>query len=145
MFPMTITRVPRKLNDKGFGLVEVVIAMFLTAIAVIALLPMQDTSIRTAGKSDLMGRAAGILQTELETIENQIMLGTIPPNIDNQPVNVAGNGVSQGNATFFVTTSIASPATNYWRVNVRVAWPGNCLGASCSVTNSILVTRQSAF
>lgn len=136
---------PIILSDKGFSLLEVIIAMLLTTVAVISILPMQDASIRTAGRSDYLGRAAGIMQSELELRENQIMLGTIPASPISQTVHVGGSGSIAGDASFDVTTTTSSPGTNRWLVNVNVAWPGNCAGGTCNITSSILVTRQSGF
>ena len=136
------------LNNKGISLVEVMIAMFLTTIAVISILPMQDMSLRTAGRSDYLGRATGIMQAELEAQENQIMIGTVPAtpiNINSQEIKVSGvNGVIDGDVTFkVVTTTSTNPlGTNSWLVNVRVTWTG---GPANVISSSMIVTRQSRF
>ena len=132
------------LNIKGISLVEVMIAMFLTMIAVISILPMQDMSLKTASRSDYLGRAAGIMQAELEARENQIMIGTIPASPINQAITVSGVNGAAGDATFnVVTTTSTNPlAANSWLVNVRVTWTG---GPANGVYSSIIVTRQSSF
>ena len=136
----------RTISDiKGFTLVEAMIAVFLTMIAVVSILSMQPTSWRAAGKADYMGRAAGVMQSELELRENQIMLGTIPASPINQTVQAGGSGDNAGDATFNITTTTTNPGANRWLVNVRVAWPGNCAGGTCNITSSMLVTRQSGF
>jgi Tfp pilus assembly protein PilV len=43
-------------NKKGISMVEVLIAMFLTTVAVISLSSMVPLSWRTAGKSDYLAR-----------------------------------------------------------------------------------------
>jgi Tfp pilus assembly protein PilV len=133
------------LSIKGFTLVEAMIAVFLTMIAVVSVLSMQPTSWRAASKADYMGRAAGVMQSELELRENQIMIGTIPASPINQTVQVGGAGTNAGDATFGVTTTTTNPGANRWLVNVRVTWPGNCFGGTCSITSSMLVTRQAGF
>jgi Tfp pilus assembly protein PilV len=132
-------------NNKGFTLVEAMIAVFLTVIAAVAILSMQPTSWRAAAKADYMGRAAGVMQSELELRENQIMLGTIPASPINQTIQVGGSGTNAGDATFNVTTTTTNPGANRWLVNVLVTWPGNCGGGTCNVTSSMLVTRQAGF
>ena len=60
-------------NNRGITIVEVLITLFLTAVGILALLSMQPTAWNAAGRSDFMGRAAGILQSELERNELMIM------------------------------------------------------------------------
>jgi Tfp pilus assembly protein PilV len=60
-------------NNRGITIVEVLITLFLTAVGIMALLSMQPTSWSAAGRSDFMGRAAGILQSELERNQLWIM------------------------------------------------------------------------
>ena len=49
-------------NERGITIIEVLITLFLTAVGIMALLSMQPISWQTAGRSDFMGRAAGILR-----------------------------------------------------------------------------------
>lgn len=121
-------------DSKGITLVECMIAVFLTAVAIVSLMTMQSLSWQSAGKSDYLGRASGILQRELEARENDIMRGVIPGAEVNQ-------AVTEGNITFTVVTKTSSPATNKWIVNVNVSWPRNTTG----IKSSIIVTRQMGF
>jgi Tfp pilus assembly protein PilV len=130
-------------NNRGISLVEVIIAIFLTTVGVLAVLSIQPSAWKTATRSDYMGRAAGILQSQLETREvfimnccNSVTAGTFTNN-----VRASGEGASQpGDATFTVTTTITALATNVWRVDVRVAWAGHA-----GITESLIVTRQQRF
>jgi hypothetical protein len=133
-------------NNKGISIIEALMAALLTAVAVISLLPMQDTSMRTGFKSDYLGRATGIMQSTLETREYQIMnannpliLGTVT-----STVTVSGQDAIAGDATFNVvtTTSVNPSAPNSWLVNVRVTWTG---GPANGINSSIIVTRQMRF
>ncbi len=135
------------LNSKGITIVECMIAVFLTAIAVLSLMPMQDMALRTSSRSDLLGRAQGILQTELESQEQKIMktlssagvaLGTTTKN-----VTVSGLSGIEGDANFTVVTTISlnGAATNSWIVNATVTWTANPTG----ITNSLIATQQAGF
>lgn len=135
-----------RLNNKGISLVESMIAVCLTAIAVMGLMPMQDMALRTASRSDYMGRAAGIMQTELELQEafimnahNVVTLGALPT----KALQVSDEAGVEGDATFTVDTTVSQNPTSAisWIVNVWVTWPGNATG----VRSSLIVTRQSAF
>jgi Tfp pilus assembly protein PilV len=129
-----------KINKKGISMVEVLIAMFLTMIAVVSLSSMVPLSWRTAGKSDYLGRATSLLQNELEWRQYQTMRGVDPITLeysqDGQPVLV-------GDTTFIVKTSTSkdNARPNTWLINVNVTWPGNDNG----VTSSIIATRQMGF
>lgn len=131
-------------NNRGFTLVEVVIAMFLTVVAVLALFSLQPTAWKTAARSDYLGRASGILYETLVTQEawimnpcNAVAEGTTGPTA----VFASGQANAQpGDAQFNVTTTITSIGTNIWRVTVRVAWTGHT-----GISESLVVTRQQGF
>ncbi len=53
-------------NTRGISLIEALIANFLIVIGVLALISVQPSGWRLSATSDLLGRAAGILQAELE-------------------------------------------------------------------------------
>ncbi|MCX5856008.1 MAG: hypothetical protein NTZ24_15805 [Deltaproteobacteria bacterium] len=130
-------------NNRGISLVEVVIAIFLTTVGVFAVLSLQPSAWRTAARSDHMGRAAGILHKELETREACIMnaCNTVTVGTATNDVLVSGEAAAQpGDATFTVTTTTTSIATDVWRVDVRVAWTGHP-----GIIESLVVTRQQNF
>ena len=56
-------------NKKGVGLIEVLIAIFLTATGIMAVLSLQPQGWRTMAKADYLGRASGILYKTLENYE----------------------------------------------------------------------------
>jgi hypothetical protein len=131
-------------NNRGIGLVEVVIAIFLTSVAVLAIFSLQPSAWRTAARSDYMGRAAGILHEHLETQEaaimnpcNAVAVGTVGPTA----VLASGQAAAQpGDAQFNVTTATTNLATGVWRVSVRVAWANHP-----GISESIVVTRQEGY
>jgi len=136
----------------------VLITLFLTAVGIMALLSMQPTSWSAAGRSDFMGRAAGILQSELERSELWIMN---PNNAFATACDATGrnlflggpctrtvNASSQtaqqaGDVAYTVATTVTplAGATNAWTVIVQVTWPGNNRG----ITESTIVSRQEYF
>lgn len=128
-------------NCKGITLVESMIAVFLTTVAVIGLMSMQDTSWRTAGRSDLMGRAVGVMQSELEQREFQIMRGVVPVSPLNQNIQLTDVVGVEGNVTLNVVTTTTLIGTRRWLLNVRVMWPGPLPN---SMTSSMIVTTQTS-
>lgn len=135
-------------NSSGISLVEVVIAIFLVSIGVFAVLSLQPSAWRTVGKSDYLGRAAGILQKELETKEVCIMnpCNTVATGTATKTVRVSGqNAAVAGDAVYTVTTTVTSTGTNIWNVTVNVRWADQIAHGYRDITESIVVTRQEGF
>jgi len=138
-------------------MVEVLITLFLTSIGILALLSMQPTAWTAAGRSDFMGRASGILQSELERSELWLMnpnntvafsstcdtaklkLGTCTKTIN------ASSQTSQqtGDVPFTVATTLAAYGATgkAWALTVRVTWPGNNLG----IQETMIISSQEYF
>ena len=147
-------------NKRGITLIEGLIAILITSVGLMALLSMQSPAWRLSGKSDYMGRAAGMLHQELDNWEvyimnpcNAVPAGTtnwnrfITESTSTWNVNTSGQNTAQsGDATFQVTTVLTdiSPAGNpgsVWRIVVTVNWAGN----ASALSDSVDVTRQEPF
>jgi len=134
-------------NKRGIGMIEVLVAIFLTSVSIISVMSLQSSAWRSSARSDYLGRAAGILHSELETREIIIMnpLNAVATGTTANTVLVSGQGAAvDGDASFTVTTVIASlgAGTNAWRVTVTVTWPPlNNVG----ITENIVVTRQDRY
>jgi Tfp pilus assembly protein PilV len=135
-------------NNKGITMVESLIAILLTAIAIVALMPMQDNAIKTMSRSDYMGRAEGIMQSELESQENQIMNSPVATAfntvcivgiVNKPPVTVSGLAGVTGDVSFNIKTTTTLPTANSCMVNVNVTWTGNATGIKSSVIASRLI------
>ncbi len=118
-------------NNKGITIVESLIAVFLTAVAVASLISMQPLSWQSAGRADSLSRAVGLLQQELETAEILIKNGTPPPDSANY------DDVFIGAQKFEKRLRLSQPNTSSWLVNVHVRWQGNPKG----IQSSIIVMR----
>jgi Tfp pilus assembly protein PilV len=131
-------------NKRGITLIELMIAAIITAVGIMALISMHPTAWRASGRSDLMGRAAGILREELETHEMMIMnpCNAVNLNPPQRVVFTSGAGAAQpGDYTYTVTPTIAFDGSGLWTVTVRVTWQGNAAG----IAETIFVTRQERF
>ncbi|MCX7982874.1 MAG: hypothetical protein N2572_08200 [Syntrophales bacterium] len=131
------------LDKKGLGLIEVVIAIFLTTVAVFAILALQPSAWRTAGKSDYLGRASNILFDELQRCEAIIMnpCQPIPATSSTRIVYASNTNTAQaGDAVFNVTTTVTDLGNNSWRVTSRVNW-----GNNPGIRESLIVTRQETY
>lgn len=128
-------------RQRGISLVEVVITMFLVTVGVLAVLSLQAPAWKSAARSDYLGRASAILYKTLEDNEmwimnpcNAVTVGTSDP----IAVLVSRDGAASGDATYNVTTTIATAGTNQWLVTVQVTWSTNTTG----IRESLLVSRQ---
>ncbi|OQB27207.1 MAG: hypothetical protein BWY09_03199 [Candidatus Hydrogenedentes bacterium ADurb.Bin179] len=137
---------PLTLNNRGLGMIEVIAAMLMTVVAVLAILSLVAPAWRTTAKSDYLGRASGILYEELVRHEARIMnsccavaTGTLPVTT----VNASGQANAlPGDAQFTVSTVITALAGNAWRVRTQVTWTG---GPTAGISESLIVTRQDGF
>ena len=138
-------------SNRGIGLIEVVIAIFLVAVGVMAILSMQPTAWRTIGKSDYLGRGAGILHRELELREAWIMNPCNVVPLGNRPTKsiiVSGLGAEvRGDATYTVNTNITpvAGAVNEWTITVTVTWPDQVLRNYRNLVETVDVARQDRF
>lgn len=124
-------------------MVEVLIAMFIVSVGIIALMSMQPLSWQTAEKSDLLGRAAGMLEQELEATELIIMNpNNVIPAGGTKTVYASGMGALQqtGDVAYTVQTNIVNAGSS-WTVTVKVTWSGNNRG----ISESLIVSRQESF
>ncbi|MEE9911461.1 MAG: hypothetical protein K4571_07025 [Deltaproteobacteria bacterium] len=145
-------------TSKGMGLVEVMIAIFLTSTAIFAAFSLQAPAWKAAAKADYTGRASEIMHRQLESTEAYLMnqCNTVASSETGVPaipvaganasstynVSVSGLGGIKGDATYTVTTAIAAQTVTYFRVTVTVTWPPlNPTG----ITQTIFVSRQQYF
>jgi prepilin-type N-terminal cleavage/methylation domain-containing protein len=136
-------------SNRGMSLVEVLIALVVLNVGVLGLLSIQPSGWRLSGKSDFLGRAAGILHKELQVNEMQIMNPNnanpcvmVNPLVSNRSVWASGQTAAQpGDASFNVVTSIADQLNGTWLVTVTVTPPASSVG----ISDSLLVTRQEHF
>ena len=150
---------PHLRASKGFGMVEVLVAVFLTVTAILAIFALQSPAWRQTARADYLGRATEIMHKQLESTEVYLMnpcntaavaTNGIPaiPAIgasasSTYTVLASGSAAAiQGDASYTVATTIVRTATNDFRVTVTVTWPPlNPTG----ITQTIFVSRPVYF
>ena len=146
-------------DQRGFALVEGIIAIFLISVSLMALLSTLSPAWRLSSKSDYLGRAAGIMYRELDAWELYIMSpcngvaaqtnnwdSFKPGGTASWTVNSSLLAAQTGDAAYTVTTVITDispviPGT-VWQVRVTVTWPPL---NSAGVTETVIVTQQEPF
>ena len=155
------------INNRGIGLIEVVIAIFLVAFGVLTILSMQPSAWKLVGKSDYLGRAAGILHKELEIRETCVMNGCIPlatcQNSATYPADyqvfasgVAGGVPGAGDAQYRVRTLITDTTlpdppgatirnVKVYQVQVTVTWRDPMVLGDRNLVESAIVSVQGPY
>jgi hypothetical protein len=144
----------RLFTKKGMGLIEVIIAIFLTTVGILAILSLQPAGIKTMAESDFLGRAAGILYKTLENNETRILnpcriITLVPEPGTDEFVRISGpDTATSGDVLYTVNTSIVEDSETTtagmqaFVVRVRVTWPAN---PTNGISESQVVTRQDLF
>ncbi len=137
-----------RLNNKGITMIEVLISVALLSIGIMGLMSTHGPGWRLASRSDYLGRAAGVLQRQLQSAEGLLINpATAFPlsqttTVDN---NVLASGAAQAQAkepVFTVTTTTTpDPGGGFCTVSVKVTWPGYPKG----ISESIIVTKQESY
>ncbi len=122
-------------------MIEVLIAVVITAFGILAVMSMQPLSWHTAKRADLLGRAASILHRELQDAEITIMNPNNPIPVNSNTTCYASGPSSQGfgDATYTVQKTITNNGGS-WTVRIYVTDPDNKI-----ISESIIVTRQEGF
>jgi Tfp pilus assembly protein PilV len=138
-------------KEKGISLIEVLISLFLIMIGIFGLISMQPMAWRLSGTADYLGRAAHMLQKELQFHEARIMNPNVTIPVDpnthiwssEYEVNASGQEeVKTGDAVFNVQTTITDlDGGRSYRLAVRVSWPAKPSG----ISESLLVTRTESY
>jgi hypothetical protein len=129
-------------NNKGFGMIDAVMAMCITLVGIAGLLAIMPIGWGLAGTSDMRTRGLEIMHRELENDQMLIMnpCNTIDVNtsiLDKIVYSSGSTTALAGDKTFTVRKTIG-PATTGWQIKVTVLWDGTTAG----VSETRLVVRQ---
>jgi Tfp pilus assembly protein PilV len=132
-------------NKRGISMVEVLVSMVLVIIGVLGLLTMLPNSWRLSGRSDLLGKASGVLMNQLHVNEARILNpgAAVTAGTTSATVNASGQGAAlPGDTAFTVQTTLTDlGGGTAWMVRVQVTWQGNATG----ISESMRVVRQQSF
>lgn len=132
------------------GLVEVIIAVFLTTVGILALLTLQPTARSTTLHSDYIGRAAGILHKTMEDYENWIINPCNSVTLgdqDGEGITVYTSGDDDrllGDIGYTVKTNIVQDGSNIhgFVLTVTITWDAAAGQKAGSIKESLIVARQ---
>jgi type II secretion system protein I len=113
---MTAQRL-RRINNKGFTILEILVTVVILAVAVTALASMQVSNVKTTGFSKNATIATAVAQMQLEQLKNS--------NFDTIVTNTAGVTVQGMKVTWDVQsfdTGVNAAPNRYKEVEVKVEW-----------------------
>lgn len=111
---------PRR-GREGFTLVEVLVAMVILAVGLLALEAMGIGAARMVARADRESELTALAADRLERVLNQVDLGQVP---QGTVADVGGNAVTTtvasqavaGRTVYTVTVAVAPPAHQSWRL-----------------------------
>ena len=135
-------------NRRGITLQEVVVSVLILMTGILGLMTLLPSTWRLAGRSDCLGRASGILASQLQYSQAMLLNPNYTPTLAERqqtrsiyPSNLGQSGTyrKQGDVPFTVTTTLTDiGAGNVWLVRVNVSWPENPGG----ISETMRVARQ---
>ncbi len=112
--------ISKLINQKGIGLVEVLIALLVVSLGLLAMASFQGSLLKASGSNKARAEAIGIAQQELELIR---YAATTSDDFLLIPTNPAAKTVVGTNASFTVTSAAEDPVANsIINVVVTVGW-----------------------
>ena len=115
---MTKTRPHR--SQSAFTLIEVMIAILILAVGMMAMALLQVTAIRGGSFANQMTQASIYGQDKIEELKNT-QYGNIADGNDTIPSDKSGNGVTY-NRTW--TVAVDSPYSGSKTINLTISWTG---------------------
>ena len=114
-----MTRHARKRPGGGFTLIEVMIAVLITAIAMAGIIALYTSETRASGNARHATEAAVLAQDQLERLRTTAAVSSVPPHeIDLTPSGAVVTGVG-----IFTRQWIVTPIVNsYTDLQVTVTW-----------------------
>jgi len=116
----------RKRSQAGFTMIEVMVAVLLTAIAVIGVVGLYRIQSRSSGYSRLATEASVLAADKMETLRTV----TTPAGGTETGVDARGKPLSGG--LFTRTWTVTQPVATQWKLEVTVEWDDD--GTSRTVT-----------
>ncbi len=124
-------------RQSGVTLTEVIVAMAITSISIVGLMSLQPQSLNLMARADYLGKAAGVLQNELESAEVKVLNPAFSIDLIDQNERT----VTSGDTPYTVKTDVELVSTLFYKITATVRWPGNAAG----ISGCRRVTRQEGF
>lgn len=119
------TRRPRRPGTAGFTMVEVMIAVLLTAIAMVGLIALYNSETRASGTSRHAMEATVLAQDQLERLRTEpVVAGTL------SQANINETNTGTG---IFTRSWTVTPAASWTDLTVTVSWTEDAITRTVAV------------
>lgn len=126
---------PSMMNKRGFTLIEVMIAIFLLAVALLGLVSVTTTVIKGNSFSETMTMATTLAKDKMEELKN-----TAYDNLGPSTDYASSDGIFGAGAFYTRTATIGAEANNMKAISVTVTW--NWLTLNHNVTLNTLRAKK---
>ncbi len=119
-----LTRLPARHGSHGFSLLEILAAMFILGVGILAVLQLFSVSLRTVDKADHHSRASALARSLLEEAYAIDKIEDIEGSFD------LGDGFNANRYTELLSTEeleISERELSLYEIRVVVQWPPNGL------------------
>jgi prepilin-type N-terminal cleavage/methylation domain-containing protein len=120
-----------KRNQKGFSLVEMLIALAILALSMLAAASMQFNSIRNNTSGDIVTQANMLAKSKMEELKNTTDLNSLTNGADNG-INAEG----QSGGIYDRTWTVENLGTTARRITVTVRWRSGKRSRSISISSN---------
>jgi prepilin-type N-terminal cleavage/methylation domain-containing protein len=120
-----------KRNQKGFSLVEMLIALAILALSMLAAASMQFNSIRNNTSGDIVTQANMLAKSKMEELKNTTDLNSLTNGADNG-INAEG----QTGGIYDRTWTVENLGTTARRITVTVRWRSGKRSRSISISSN---------
>lgn len=108
-------------GSEGFSLIELMIALSILALAMLAAASMQYSAVRNNTSGNVLTQATMLAKAQLETLKNQQIDSTaLTPGSYSDPGSIDGNGQSGG--IYYRSWTITTLGLQARRITVTVQW-----------------------
>ena len=123
-----MAQVPVRSRQGGFTLIEVMIALVLTAVAIMGIVALYITETKASGFSRHTTEGAVLAQDKVEQLRTQGNMVAIGPIVE---ANINERGLAGG--IFTRTTTVTPVGGNYANITVTVTWGDDGIAHSVAV------------
>ena len=112
-----LKKADRASNQNGFSLIEILIAMGILALAMLAAASMQFSSIRNNASGNMATQASMLAKARMEVLKNTSDITTLADGVEN---NIDANG--QPGGIYNRSWTVANLGTTARHITVTVQW-----------------------